>query len=160
MDGTLASIIRYPLKKVERRNLCIWPLQERRRTTCYRIGIWEDRVRNLFAAKMEKTCLNLILDSGAVTTCYTSLRVVFLAVLNGRRKPSRIAGMQLPIIHHTLNTKVHSGVGLSESSLTRLWLSAKASQRTPLDETTCASPTPKYPLNMPRFLSLKYPSTS
>src|SRR6516225_8156385 len=94
------------------------------------------------------------------TTCYTSLRVVFLVVLNRRRKPSRIAGMQLPIIHRTLNTKVHSGVGLSESSLRRLWLSAKASQRTPFDETTCASPTPKYSLNMPRFLSLKCLSTS
>ena len=121
--------------------MAVWSLlQKRRRTACYRIGIWEDRVRKLFAAKIEKTCLNLTLDSGAATACCFLLRVVFLAAPNRRRKPSRIAGMQLPVIHRTLNTKANSGVGFSESSLTRLWLfSAKAGQRTPLDETKCAS---------------------
>jgi hypothetical protein len=97
-------------------------------------------VRKLFAAKIEKTCLNLTQDSGAANAYCFLLRIVFLAALNGRRKPSRIVGMQLTVIHHTLNTKVNSGVGFSESSLTRLWLfSAKAPQRTPLDETKCAS---------------------
>ena len=131
--------IRFPLKKVQHRNPCMWPFGHVTREekdyvpTDRDLG---DRMRSLFAAKMEKPCLNLTLDSGSATSCNTSSRVTVLAVLNTRREPSKITGMQLRAIHHALKTRVRSGVGLSESLLTRLWLfAAKASRQAPLDKT-------------------------